>query len=772
VLANRIDLEDGTHAPGRSPGRMAGMVAAGIAVVVGFGGGAPARAGLAEELDAVATGFHEAGELNGVVAVARDGELVLARAYGIADLDTGRASTVETPFYLASVTKVFTATLVMQLVDEGRVGLDDTLDRHLPGLRPDLARRITIEQLLSHSSGVTRDLAEFVPGGGPVPGDVAGCIEILNRLDPDFEPGSRYGYSNAGYTLLAGVIESVTGRPYRTVLGERILEPVGMTATVLPEGGDLPSDRAIGYDRSTLLTATAASPGAGGHLGAGGIWSTALDLLRLDEALRAGTLLTAESRGAMAEQRHGRRGLGWIVDHPELGGEARLLVRHSGRGLRSGAVLFRYPEDGVAVVVLQNDDWVSWNVARQLSRVVFGDPPDEAPRDPVARTLLTTLVEEDVDAALAFLGTLPDDPFPRRVVGPRQATGPPDSPPGDMPTAWASRTPDGDREWLETYHTRPVDAVAVVVYENQNPGAVVGARVWTAADHPVDLDLAGASREMAPHGVEVLRIPVEVADPVWRVRLDVDSPSVPGWNEIDAVGLVDGDGIVHWADDATASSTGADGVPLRPWSVPHRDDLVEVARRLLDEGHPTWAIRVHELVRRAYPATVASSTAYAEALAAAGRSEEARRIAAGRDELAAAWPDVVRQRLRDAARQRAARLDHELGDLRARTVLGEIERVGLSGLPGRAPSTDDASSAPGEHELNHLGYELLGTGRVTDAIHVFELAVHLYPDSWNAHDSLGEGYLRTGRREDGLRAYRRSLALNPDNAGARRILGE
>lgn len=760
--------------PGGGAG-WASALAAGMVAITG-----PVGADLSTQLDAVASGFHESGELNGVVAVARGDELLYARGFGLADVEAGIAITVDTPFYVASVTKVFTATLVMQLVEEGRVGLDDTLDRHLPTLRPGLAGRITVEQLLSHSSGLTRDLAEFVPEGERIPDSVAGCIEILNRLEPDFEPGTRYGYSNAGYTLLAGIIENATGDSWAEALRTRLLEPAGMSATVVPGDAPLPEGSALGYDRSTLLTATPVVPGGkGGHRGAGGVWSTAPDLLRFDRALRSGALLSLASQQLMYERRHGRRGLGWIVDHPELGGAPRLLVRHSGRGLRSGAVLFRYPDDAVTVVVLQNDDWVSWNVARQLSNVAFGDPVDEAPRDPVARTLLTVLVEEGVDAALAHLDTLGSDPFPRRIVGPRQATGPPDSPPGDVPTAWASRTPDGAREWLETYHLRPVDAVEVVVYENQNPGAVAGARVWTDDDVAVDLDLARATRDVAPHGVTVLHVPVNAPGPVWRVRLDVDSPSVPGWNELDAVGLVDGDGVAHWADEADASSTGADGVPLRPWSVPGPGELVEVARRLLDEGHPGWALAIHALVGRAFPPTVSALTAHANALTTCGRDAAAARIIAERDALAARWPEVVRERMRTHAARRAERQDRDLADLRARTPLAEIERAGLAAVLARGPDASptgdanaDDATAVDENTLNALGYELLGSGRVADAVHVFELGVVLHPGSWNAHDSLGESYLRAGRREEGIRAYRRSLELNPANQHARAVVGE
>jgi hypothetical protein len=146
-----------------------------------------------------------------------------------------------------------------------------------------------------------------------------------------------------------------------------------------------------------------------------------------------------------------------------------------------------------------------------------------------------------------------------RPWGPEQATGAPDTWPnaGDLGTAWASQTQDGQREWLELTYDAPVRPLAVTVYETYNPGAVDRITGFDAPGNEIELwsgsDPIPAGREK---GIAV--IPVQPVFDLTRIRVYLDSPKVQGWNEIDAVGLLDAAGTTHWAKSATASSTYAD----------------------------------------------------------------------------------------------------------------------------------------------------------------------------------------------------------------------
>ena len=148
-----------------------------------------------------------------------------------------------------------------------------------------------------------------------------------------------------------------------------------------------------------------------------------------------------------------------------------------------------------------------------------------------------------------------------RPWGPEQATGAPDTWPnsGDLTTAWASQTPDGQPEWLELTYDAPIRPLAVLVYETYNPGAVDRVTGYDAAGKEIEL---WSGNDPTPAGKEkgISVIPIHPEFDLSRVRIYLDSPKVTGWNEIDAVGLLDEAGKTHWATSATASSTYADVV--------------------------------------------------------------------------------------------------------------------------------------------------------------------------------------------------------------------
>lgn len=148
-----------------------------------------------------------------------------------------------------------------------------------------------------------------------------------------------------------------------------------------------------------------------------------------------------------------------------------------------------------------------------------------------------------------------------RPWGPEQATGAPDTWPksGDLTTAWASKTPDGQCEWLELTYDAPIRPAAVLVYETYNPGAVDRVTGYDASGKEVEL-WSGADPTPAGSEKGISVIPVHPSFDLTRIRVYVDSPKVTGWNEIDAVGLLDDAGTTHWAKSATASSTYADNI--------------------------------------------------------------------------------------------------------------------------------------------------------------------------------------------------------------------
>ena len=219
------------------------------ALVAGCGTDAPDAPGARSpapvcdaELDRAFRAWADAG-FSGSVAVTTGGEPDCVAAYGLADRDADRPNTVDTVFAIGSVSKAFTAAAVLDLVDAGRLTLSDRAGDLVPGLTGPAAG-VTVEQLLLHTSGLTGS-----HGQDHEPLSRATAVAAIGRLGLAFEPGSDFLYSNAGYTLLALVVEAVSGRPYRDQLAAEILPlPGGDVAGGFWDGEPAaPGPRAVGY---------------------------------------------------------------------------------------------------------------------------------------------------------------------------------------------------------------------------------------------------------------------------------------------------------------------------------------------------------------------------------------------------------------------------------------------------------------------------------------------------------------------------------------------
>ncbi len=314
--------------------------------------GADARA--AREVDALLTDYQ--GPVPGAsVLVLRDGRALLRRGYGLAVLEQGEAATPATNYRLASVSKQFTAAAILLLAEDGRLSLDDPLQRWLPGL-PKASEAVTLRQLLSHQSGLI-DYEDAMP---PSFDDDArqmrdrDVLDVLRGQDRTyFAPGSGYRYSNSGYALLALVVERASGRRFASFLRERIFQPLGMEATVAYERGlSQVAHRAYGYSledgrwRRTDQSPTSAV------LGDGGIYSSIDDLARWDAALYDDRLLSAASR-RLAFAAHTSTdaagvsyGYGWRITGETLW--------HSGESIGFRNVIVRWPQRRLTVVMLSN----------------------------------------------------------------------------------------------------------------------------------------------------------------------------------------------------------------------------------------------------------------------------------------------------------------------------------------------------------------------------------------------------------------------------------
>jgi D-alanyl-D-alanine carboxypeptidase len=229
-----------------------------------------------------------------IVGVWQDGEPGYAEAFGVQDLDTGEAMTPDLYMRIGSNTKSFTTTAILQLVDQGRIGLDDQVESYVPGV-PN-GDRITIRQLGMMRSGLLNYAEITIPRLPSEPLRQWTAEELLaisfNR-PPLFAPGARFDYSNTNTVLLGVVVEQVTGQPIRDYIHEHILEPVGLTHTSLPVGAEYPAPHPRGYWRTPEGEIVDTSSWNTSWGGAAGQMVSTLDDLRVwARVLATGALLT------------------------------------------------------------------------------------------------------------------------------------------------------------------------------------------------------------------------------------------------------------------------------------------------------------------------------------------------------------------------------------------------------------------------------------------------------------------------------------------------
>jgi CubicO group peptidase (beta-lactamase class C family) len=316
-------------------------------------------------------------------AVARIGAIERVEVRGLADVRTGRPLTADSIFYVGSIAKQFVAACVAMLDHDGDLDLDDPVARFVPGL-PDWGDRVTVRHLVHHTGGVrerTREGPGVPVGGVPAWGnrELLGTMRSVPQLD--FVPGSRYGYSNRGYLLLAEVVAAASGDSLATVASERIFEPLGMTDTSFRDAPTpLPARAARGHFEADD-GAVHVEPARFHAVGAGGLWTTAPDLAtwstnlgedRLTDGWLSDRLVR---RGALDDGSpiHYAWGLS-VRTHRGLA-----IVSHGGNFPGWEAKMVRFPTEDLTFIVLANrDDLDVSSAAFRLADEVLGDRLDAA----------------------------------------------------------------------------------------------------------------------------------------------------------------------------------------------------------------------------------------------------------------------------------------------------------------------------------------------------------------------------------------------------------
>jgi CubicO group peptidase (beta-lactamase class C family) len=310
-----------------------------------------------------------AGKFSGAVLIAKGGKPVVEQANGFANRQRRLPNGVGTRFNIGSLGKSFTAVAIAQLVEQGRLSFDDPIGKYLSGFPPEIANRVTIGQLLANTSGLGDVFMRWHPTA-PAQLDVAELLATIVKEPLQFDPGSRFGYSNSGYVVLGAIVAAVSGQNYYDYVRERVFKPAGMTHTGWYTRDQVPNV-AHGYTQvDTSGTWIAGNP-------SGGAYSTVGDLLRFARALLDYKLLRPQMTktvliGKVETPRPGPAPTKYGYGFEEQFRNGVRIVGNGGGEPGAEAQLRIFPRLGYTVIALTNQEGANRPVLERATRFVIG----------------------------------------------------------------------------------------------------------------------------------------------------------------------------------------------------------------------------------------------------------------------------------------------------------------------------------------------------------------------------------------------------------------
>lgn len=357
----------------------------------------------AAQMDAYLAAAHKIGRFSGSVLVAHKGKVVLNKGYGMANYELDVPNTPGTKFRLGSVTKQFTAMVILQLEERGKLKVTDTVKAFFPDYPS--GEKITLHHLLTHTSGIpsltgfpdyTKTQMLYTPA--------LKSVEKFKNLPLEFAPGEKFSYSNSGYILLGAVIEKAAGRSYEDVLREFVLQPIGMDDTGYDHAELVLKNRASGYEFPGDTLANAPYIDMSIPHAAGALYSTTLDLYKWDRALYTDKLLSKASRDRMFTPFKSGYAYGWFIGDVAK----RKVIRHGGGIDGFTTDITRFPDDDACVIVLNNyNSGFTSSISNAMAGHLFGQPvefPKEKAVVKLPAAVLDTYVGEYklADAPVVF----------------------------------------------------------------------------------------------------------------------------------------------------------------------------------------------------------------------------------------------------------------------------------------------------------------------------------------------------------------------------------
>jgi CubicO group peptidase (beta-lactamase class C family) len=313
------------------------------------------------EIDEIVKSHFAAGDFSGTVLVAREGKILYKQAFGLANREWNIPNDLQTKFEIGSMTKQFTALLVLQFVNEGKISLEGHISDYLSYYRKDTGTLVTVRELLSHTSGIPNfiNMPGFLDGAASrTHYSVRDFAEKYCSGDLHFEPGTKFEYSNSGYFLLGAILEQLSSESYEQLLTDRIFGPLGMKGSGYTQYEPILPHRAMGYERLTAGFRNARYYDMSIPFAAGALYSTVGDVFLWDQALYGERLLPPRLRDLLFTPNLENYGFGWEILVPKPGspyaGES--IPMHGGAIFGFQSVIQRIPAHKELIVLLDNSD--------------------------------------------------------------------------------------------------------------------------------------------------------------------------------------------------------------------------------------------------------------------------------------------------------------------------------------------------------------------------------------------------------------------------------
>lgn len=371
----------------------------------------------AKKIDELLSKYNEYGQFNGSALVAENGKVIFKKGYGSANIEWNIPNQPDTKFRLGSITKQFTALLIVKLAEEGKIKLDVPITAYLQEYPKETGGKITIHNLLTHSSGIPNytSVPNFLKEKARNPYSPGDFVKTFSNLPLEFKPGEKFAYSNSGYFLLGYIIEKITGKTYEQYLQETIFTPLKMLNSGYDHSDVTIKNRAAGYEKQGKKIINAPYLDMSIPYAAGSLYSTAEDLYIWDQALYTTKLLSEKSIESLFKPyiKSGGAfyGYGWFVEEADNAEKGKLKIVGHGGGINGfNTIISRVPADKNLIVLLNNTGGTVLGEMNDAIHAILYNQPFSLPKKSLALDLLDIYDAKGIKAGNEAYKKLKNDP--------------------------------------------------------------------------------------------------------------------------------------------------------------------------------------------------------------------------------------------------------------------------------------------------------------------------------------------------------------------------